>query len=88
MSYTINSCAKCNGTGKMLVKSTNIMSNDLVIVDCDVCSSYAKLVPTDPLDLQPYIVETYPKFPPCAFDGLPPGAYGLYCGCPRCSPTC
>jgi len=22
----------------------------------------------------------------CAFDGLPPGAYGLYCGCPKCSP--
>ncbi len=25
---------------------------------------------------------------PCAFDGLPPGAYGLVCNCPRCSPRC
>jgi hypothetical protein len=25
---------------------------------------------------------------PCAFDGLPPGAYGLYCGCPKCSSRC
>jgi hypothetical protein len=23
---------------------------------------------------------------PCAFDGLPPGVYSLYCPCPRCSP--
>lgn len=22
---------------------------------------------------------------PCAFDGLSPGTYNLYCGCPRCS---
>jgi hypothetical protein len=25
---------------------------------------------------------------PCAFDGLPPGVYGLVCFCPRCSPRC
>lgn len=25
---------------------------------------------------------------PCAFDGLPPGIYGLVCHCPRCSPRC
>lgn len=24
----------------------------------------------------------------CAFDGLPPGVYGLTCSCPRCSPQC
>lgn len=23
---------------------------------------------------------------PCAFDGLPPGGYLLYCSCPRCCP--
>jgi hypothetical protein len=25
---------------------------------------------------------------PCAFDGLPPGVYHLYCGCSKCSPRC
>lgn len=25
---------------------------------------------------------------PCAFDNLPPGAYGLVCTCQRCSPRC
>lgn len=24
----------------------------------------------------------------CAFDGLPPGAYNMYCPCPKCSPQC
>lgn len=24
----------------------------------------------------------------CAFDGLPPGVYGLVCFCPKCSPRC
>jgi hypothetical protein len=24
----------------------------------------------------------------CAFDGLPPGIYGLVCSCPRCAPSC
>ena len=25
--------------------------------------------------------------PPCAFDNLPPGFYGLVCSCPKCSPS-
>lgn len=29
---------------------------------------------------------TNPFFTKCAFDGLPPGAYGLVCQCPKCSP--
>jgi len=24
----------------------------------------------------------------CAFDGLPPGTYGLYCGCPKHATFC
>lgn len=30
----------------------------------------------------PSMSQTQPK---CAFDGLPPGTYWLFCGCPKCS---
>lgn len=35
----------------------------------------------------PFVVDT--RMPrECAFDGLPPGVYGLMCSCPRCTPQC
>jgi hypothetical protein len=41
----------------------------------------------------PQVVPVVPWWPqqpyhPCAFDGLPPGVYGLVCQCPRCTTTC
>lgn len=53
-----------------------------------------------PLGPRPFIPpidgDNFPDYPnhwvvppeeKCAFDGLPPGAYGLVCYCPRCRPS-
>ena len=38
---------------------------------------------------QPMIINTGQiRSHPCAFDGLPPGVYGLTCSCPKCSMQC
>jgi hypothetical protein len=34
----------------------------------------------------PYVISNAPRT--CAFDGLPPGVYGLVCTCPKCSLQC
>jgi len=37
-----------------------------------------------PYPSQPNWITWKPE--PCAFDGLPPGVYGMVCCCPKCSP--
>ncbi len=41
------------------------------------------------LIISPFILEPLDKNePPCAFDNIPPGIYGLVCYCPRCTTYC
>jgi hypothetical protein len=45
-------------------------------------------VPTDPPIPFPGTTFVGPQRTGCAFDGLPPGVYGLVCTCPRCQIYC
>jgi hypothetical protein len=53
---------------------------------CTQCGkSLAQAGPMIPApEFRPYV----PQPQRCAFDGLPPGTYGLVCTCPKCSPRC
>lgn len=60
---------------------------------CDCVSAAPFPRPIQPIQPIPFVWPNtgtgQSPYPPqrCAFDGLPPGPYGLYCGCPRCSPV-
>ncbi len=64
------------------------------VLECHRCAPLTQFAPTisDKITItippQHYPSEPIPAYPPCLFDNLPPGVYGLVCTCPRCSVWC